>query len=91
MNLKLDEKIEISTPNQPLEPTTEQVLREIEMYFSQRHCYDGIEQFSYREISYVLNKKIKQIEENLRSKNNDRLSTSTTEVLASYQSNKHFE
>ena len=61
MNLKIDDKTTISTQqtNCP-EPSTEAVLREIEMYFSQRHCYDNLEQFSYREISYVLNKKIKQ-------------------------------
>ena len=81
MNLKIDDKTTISTQqtNCP-EPSTEAVLREIEMYFSQRHCYDNLEQFSYREISYVLNKKIKQIENIRRSKKNDRLCTSIKEV-----------
>ena len=81
MDLKIDDKTTISTPltNCP-EPSTEAVLREIEMYFSQRHCYDNLEQFSYREISYVLNKKIKQIEERRRSQKNDRLFNSVEKV-----------
>ena len=81
MDLKIDDKTTISsqTINCP-EASTEQVLREIEMYFSQRHCYDNLEQFSYQEISYVLNKKIKQIEERRRSQKNDRLCTTAKEI-----------
>ena len=81
MNIEIDPQTTISIPltNCP-EPSTEQVLREIEMYFSQRHCYDNLEQFSYREITYVLNKKIQQIEENRRSKKNDRLCTTAKEI-----------
>ena len=81
MDLEIDPQTTISIPltNCP-EPSIEQVLIEIEMYFSQRHCYDNLEQFSYREISYVLNKKIKQIEENRRSKKNDRLWNSVEKV-----------
>lgn len=81
MNIEIDPQTTISTPvTNCLEPNTETVLREIEMYFSQRYCYDNMEQFSYQEIVFVLNKKIKQIEENRRSKKNDILFNSVEKV-----------
>ena len=57
----------IETPRKMPVETVEQALCDVLYYFSCRECYDGKKTFSYDEIKYVINSKIKAIEQKRRS------------------------
>lgn len=59
----VEPNIYIETPRKMPVETAEQALRDVLYYFSRRECYDGKKTFSYDEIKYVINSKIKIIEQ----------------------------